>query len=104
LSILDAALARLSLHLDSHFNSKTEGRQNHGGGDKRRDFGPMRNGRCSPALHTTQRMVIVPSRLIELVSEGVQHEWNPASISRLVITLPDRIHCRINDQLNNVSY
>ena len=103
LSIFDAALARLSRHLDSHFNSKTEGRQNHGGGDNRRDYGPMRNGRCSPALHTTQRMVIVPSRLIELVSVGVQHEWNPG-ISGSVITLPARIHCRINDLLNNRSY
>ena len=63
----------------------------------------MRDGRCSPALETTQRMVIVSRRLIELVSEGVQHEWDPAAISGSVITLLARIHCRINDLLNNRS-
>jgi hypothetical protein len=67
-------------------------------------YGPMRNGRCSMAPFTTQRMVIVPSRLIEVVSEGVQHEWNPAGISGFVITLPARIHCRITGLLNNGSY
>ena len=64
----------------------------------------MRDGRCSTALFTTQRMVIVPSRLIEMVSEGVQHEWNPAAISGSVITIPARIHCRINDRFNNRSF
>jgi hypothetical protein len=64
----------------------------------------MRDGRCSTALFTTQRMVIVPSRLIEMVSEGVQHEWNPAAILGSVITLPAHIHCRINDLLNNRSF
>jgi hypothetical protein len=100
--MLDAALARLSLHsIFILILPKTGARQDRGGGDKRRDYGPMRNGRCSTALFTTQRMVIVPSRLIELVSEGVQHEWNPAAISGSVITLPARIHCSINDLLNN---
>ena len=39
-----------------------------------RNHEPIRNGSCSPVLYATQRVVIVPSRLIEWASAVVRHE------------------------------
>ena len=48
--------------------------QDHGGGDKPPwNDEPIRNESCSPALYATQRVLIVPSRLIEWASAIVQH-------------------------------
>jgi hypothetical protein len=53
---------------------ETGERQDHAGGDKPPwNDEPIRNESSSSALYATQRVVVVPSRLIEWVSAIVQH-------------------------------
>jgi hypothetical protein len=53
---------------------ETGERQDHAGGDKPPwNDEPIRNESSSSALYATQRVVVVPNRLIEWVSAIVQH-------------------------------